>query len=178
MGMQKIVIPVVAGLMAGAALAKATPEELEKIGKTYTCVGAEKAGTASGVPEYTGKWLGTPPGIDYNPHTGQHPPVVTRTEHGHPVNVRYLFYRMTLHLRQIIIRVGEDRPEGFSFCPWVRHGVYPVRPEIFSTPDIGHALVSRAETEVPVPHSCVMRCKTHQDGMEGHPVDGNAIYES
>ena len=73
MGMQKIVVPVVAGLMAGAALAKATPEELEKIGKTYTCVGAEKAGTASGVPEYTGKWLGTPPGINYPPHEGKHP---------------------------------------------------------------------------------------------------------
>ena len=26
------------------------------------------------MPEFTGKWLGTPPGIDYKPHTGQHPP--------------------------------------------------------------------------------------------------------
>ena len=77
MGMQKIVIPVMAGLMsglmAGAATAKATPEELEKLGKSLTCVGAEKAGTASGVPEFTGKWLGTPPGINYPPHEGKHP---------------------------------------------------------------------------------------------------------
>lgn len=77
MGMQKIVIPVMAGLMsglmAGAATAKATPEELEKLGKSLTCVGAEKAGTASGVPEFTGKWLGTPPGINYPSHEGKHP---------------------------------------------------------------------------------------------------------
>ena len=73
MRIQKVFIPVLAGVMASSALAKATPDELEKIGKTYTCVGAEKAGTASGVPEYTGKWLGTPPGINYPPHEGKHP---------------------------------------------------------------------------------------------------------
>jgi len=60
-------------LTMGTACAKVTPEEADKLGKTLTCMGAEKAGTASGVPEFTGKWLGTPPGIDYKPHTGQHP---------------------------------------------------------------------------------------------------------
>ena len=73
MGVPKVMIPVLASLIAGAAMAKATPEELEKIGKTYTCVGAEKAGTAGGVPEFTGKWLGTPPGINYPLHEGKHP---------------------------------------------------------------------------------------------------------
>lgn len=63
----------VTATMAGVASAKATPEEIEKLGKSLTCVGAEKAGTASGVPEYTGKWLGTPPGVQYTPHVGQHP---------------------------------------------------------------------------------------------------------
>ncbi|MBS0506678.1 MAG: DUF1329 domain-containing protein [Proteobacteria bacterium] len=63
-----------AGLMAaGAVSAKGTPEEIEQLGKKYTCTGGEKAGTASGVPEFTGKWLGTPPGIQYKPHAGQHP---------------------------------------------------------------------------------------------------------
>ena len=62
------------GLMAGGpACAKASPEEVDKLGKSLTCTGGEKAGTASGVPEFTGKWLGTPPGIDYKPHVGQHP---------------------------------------------------------------------------------------------------------
>lgn len=60
-------------LLAGAAVAKVPPAEADKLGKSLTCVGAEKAGTASGVPEYTGKWLGTPPGVDYKPHVGQHP---------------------------------------------------------------------------------------------------------
>lgn len=31
-------------------------------GDTYTCMGAERAGTDSGVAEYTGKWVGTWPG--------------------------------------------------------------------------------------------------------------------
>ena len=73
MRVQKVFIPVLASLIAGAAMAKATPEELEKLGKSLTCVGAEKAGTASGVPEFTGKWLGTPPGINYPAHAGKHP---------------------------------------------------------------------------------------------------------
>ncbi|MDH1252590.1 UNVERIFIED_CONTAM: DUF1329 domain-containing protein [Comamonas sp. A-3] len=60
-------------LFAGSVWAKATPDELARLGKSLTCTGGEKAGTASGVPEFTGKWLGTPPGIQYNPHAGQHP---------------------------------------------------------------------------------------------------------
>ena len=57
----------------GVAWAKATPDEVAKLGNTLTCTGGEKAGTASGVPEFTGKWLGTPAGIKYESHAGQHP---------------------------------------------------------------------------------------------------------
>ena len=60
-------------LMAGSALAKVPAAEADKLGKELTCVGAEKAGTKDGVPEYSGKWLGTPPGVQYTPHVGQHP---------------------------------------------------------------------------------------------------------
>ena len=60
-------------MMAGVALAKVPAAEADKLGKDLTCVGAEKAGTKDGVPEFTGKWLGTPPGVQYTPHTGQHP---------------------------------------------------------------------------------------------------------
>lgn len=67
-------IPVaVSLLMAGSAMAKVPAAEADKLGKELTCVGAEKAGTKDGVPEYTGKWLGTPPGVQYTPHVGQHP---------------------------------------------------------------------------------------------------------
>ena len=68
------VIPLAVSLfMAGAALAKVPAAEAEKLGKELTCVGAEKAGTKDGVPEFTGKWLGTPPGVQYTPNVGQHP---------------------------------------------------------------------------------------------------------
>ena len=68
------VIPLaVSLLMAGAAFAKVPAPEAEKLGKELTCVGAEKAGSKDGVPEYTGKWLGTPPGVQYTPNVGQHP---------------------------------------------------------------------------------------------------------
>ncbi len=67
-------IPVaVSLLMAGSALAKVPAAEADKLGKELTCFGGEKAGTKDGVPEYSGKWLGTPPGIQYTPHVGQHP---------------------------------------------------------------------------------------------------------
>ena len=67
-------LPLALSLMAaGAALAKVPAAEADKLGKELTCVGAEKAGSKDGVPEYTGKWLGTPPGIQYTPNAGQHP---------------------------------------------------------------------------------------------------------
>lgn len=60
-------------LLAAGASAKVPAAEADKLGKSLTCVGAEKAGSASGVPEYVGKWLGVPPGMKYTPHVGQHP---------------------------------------------------------------------------------------------------------
>ena len=62
-------------LLAGAAIAKVPAAEAEKLGKELTCVGAEKVASKDGlVPEYSGKWLGTPPGIQYTPHVGEFPP--------------------------------------------------------------------------------------------------------
>ena len=52
-------------MMAGVALAKVPAAEADKLGKDLTCVGSEKAGTKDGGPEFTGKWLGTPPGVQY-----------------------------------------------------------------------------------------------------------------
>ena len=63
------------GLVAGAAQAKVTAAEAAKLGTTLTCVGAEKSANADGsIPEFSGKWLGTPPGIAYKPNAGQHSP--------------------------------------------------------------------------------------------------------
>ncbi|MGV8805083.1 MAG: DUF1329 domain-containing protein [Polaromonas sp.] len=61
-------------MIAGAAQAKVPAAEADKLGKELTCVGAEKAGSRDGmISAYSGKWLGTPPGIQYTPYAGQHP---------------------------------------------------------------------------------------------------------
>src|ERR1051325_7312300 len=53
----------IGALAASSAVAKVTPEKAKELdGPKYTCYGAEKAGTQSGVAEYTGKYLGTWPG--------------------------------------------------------------------------------------------------------------------
>lgn len=72
-GSRMLIACAVGILTAGTVWAKVSPEEADKLGKTLNCTGGEKAGTANGVPEFTGKWLGTPPGIQYTPHVGQHP---------------------------------------------------------------------------------------------------------
>ncbi|MBV2235901.1 MAG: DUF1329 domain-containing protein [Sterolibacterium sp.] len=50
-------------LGSGPLQAKASPEEISQLGKQLTCIGAQKAGTPSGVAEYSGKWLGAAPGM-------------------------------------------------------------------------------------------------------------------
>ena len=72
--------PVLIGLAAfvcaagTTALAKVPAADAERLGKDLTCVGAEKAGNKDGsIPEFSGKWLGTPAGIQYTPNVGQHP---------------------------------------------------------------------------------------------------------
>ncbi len=50
--------------LIGSAYAAATAEEIAKLGgDELTCMGAERAGTESGVAEYTGKWYKTWPGV-------------------------------------------------------------------------------------------------------------------
>jgi hypothetical protein len=62
-------------LLCGAVMAKVPAAEADRLGKDLTCVGAEKAASKDGgVPEFSGKWLGTPPGIKYTPHVGEFPP--------------------------------------------------------------------------------------------------------
>jgi len=54
-------------LLVGAAHAAVTAEEAKALGTTLTPIGAEKAGNADGtIPEWSGKWLGVPPGVKYD----------------------------------------------------------------------------------------------------------------
>ncbi len=60
-------------LQAPDLQARATAEEIARLGKDLTCVGAERAGNADGsIPEWSGKWLGVPPHVDFK-GTGSHP---------------------------------------------------------------------------------------------------------
>lgn len=69
-----LVVAAVALCAAGPTSAKVSQAEADRLGKDLTCVGAEKAGNKDGtIPEWSGKWLGTPPGIQYTPNVGQHP---------------------------------------------------------------------------------------------------------
>ncbi len=79
--------PLLATLLAASvasapALAKVSAEEAARLGKDLTPMGAEKVGNADGsIPAWSGKWLGTPPGISYagsgshyqDPYAGEQP---------------------------------------------------------------------------------------------------------
>lgn len=64
------------GLLLGAAapgLALAALEDVERLGKDLTCMGADPSGNADGsIPAFAGKWLGAPPHVAFK-GTGQHP---------------------------------------------------------------------------------------------------------
>lgn len=50
-------------VFSGHSQAAATAEEIASLGgDQYTCMGAERAGTDSGIPEFSGKWFKTWPG--------------------------------------------------------------------------------------------------------------------
>ena len=69
-------------LSAGYAGAKVSEEEAARLGKDLTPFGAEVAGNADGtIPEWSGKWKGLPPGLEYggpgskqpDPYKGEKP---------------------------------------------------------------------------------------------------------
>jgi hypothetical protein len=106
-------------LASAAAHAKVPAAEADKLGKSLTCIGAEKAGSANGVPEYTGKWLGTPPGIQYTLHSGQHPVDPYANE-------KPLFSITTENLAQYADRLTDGQKAMFAKYPKsYRIPVYP-----------------------------------------------------
>ena len=69
-----VVTTLALSLAAANVSAKVTEAEAAKLGKELTCVGAEAGPNKDGtIPAFSGKGLGTPPGIKYTPHVGQHP---------------------------------------------------------------------------------------------------------
>ncbi|WP_119155863.1 DUF1329 domain-containing protein [Caldimonas tepidiphila] len=116
-------------VLAGGAIAKVSPSEAEKLGKELTCVGAEKAGNKDGtIPEFSGKWLGTPPGVQYKPHVGQHPV--------DPYAADKPLYSITAeNLAQHAAKLSEGQKAVFAKFPKAfRIDVYPTRRD-FRYPD-------------------------------------------
>lgn len=77
-----ITAAVLLALGAQGAWAKVSAAEAEQLGKSLTCMGAEKAGNKDGsIPDYSGKWLGVPAGVAYkgpgslspDPYAGEKP---------------------------------------------------------------------------------------------------------
>lgn len=67
-------VATVLSLAVPTVYAKVSEAEAAKLGKELTCTGAEAAANKEGtIPAFSGKWLGTPPGIKYTPNVGQHP---------------------------------------------------------------------------------------------------------
>lgn len=115
--------------VAGTAAAKVTQAEADRLGKDLTCVGAEKAANKDGsIPEFSGKWLGTPPGVQYTPHVGQHP------VDPYP-NDKPLFTITAQNLAQYADKLSDGQKAMFKRYPQTfRIPVYPGRRD-FRYPD-------------------------------------------
>lgn len=56
------------------ANARATTQEVQSLGNELTCTGSEKAGNRDGtIPEFSGKWTGVPPGVNYKGASNTYP---------------------------------------------------------------------------------------------------------
>ena len=77
--MQYFKLPLIGGLAAvlltaGLANAKVSEEEAARLGADLTPYGAEVAANEAGtIPQWSGKWKGLPPGLEYDSPTGKRP---------------------------------------------------------------------------------------------------------
>lgn len=72
--LQSLALMAIAIVGSGAHVqAKTTDQERVRLGKDLTCVGSEKAGTESGVAEFTGKWIGVPDTVKFDPESRVYP---------------------------------------------------------------------------------------------------------
>lgn len=85
--------------MMGSANAAVSPEEVERLGRDLTCMGAERAANADGsIPEFKGLYIGEVPGWTPEPNTGAHPvdpysddkPLVVITSQNYQEHMEYL----------------------------------------------------------------------------------------
>lgn len=124
-----VMATVALSMTAGPAVAKVSDAEAAKLGKELTCVGAEAAGNKDGtIPAFSGKWLGTPPGVKYTPHVGQHPVDVYPDD-------KPLFTITAANAAQYADRLSDGQKEMLKRYPETfRMPVYPTRRD-FRYPD-------------------------------------------
>ena len=123
------------------ASAKAMPEQIAALdGPKFTCMGAERAGTKSGVAAYTGKWLDSWPGMksatgyDPGPYAAEKP----------------LFSITAANMAQYADKLTAGQKALFAKYPKVyRMDIYPSHRD-FRVPDwvCGVAKKNAAESEV------------------------------
>lgn len=139
-------------LLAGLAQAAATPEEIARLGKDLTCVGAEKAANADGsITEWTGKWLGWPdhltPGAEgahpQNPYPDDKPLFVITAE-----NMAEHAERLSAGQKALF----ENYPDTF------RIPVYPTRRDFRFSDSVCEATLENAKSA---------RVVSDGEGLEG-----------
>jgi hypothetical protein len=136
-----VAIAAMTSLLAAQAVAKVPAAEADKLGKELTCAGGEKAANKDNtIPEYTGKWLGTPPGIDYKPNVGQHPVDPYANE-------KPLYTITAENMAQYAARLSEGQKAMFAKHPATfRIPVYPGHRD-FRYPDAVCAVVKKNALE-------------------------------
>ena len=118
-------------LASAPLLAKVSAAEAEKLGRELTCMGAEKAGNKDGtIPEFSGKWLGTPPGISYKNGIGQFPPDPYAAE-------KPLFVITAANLSQYESKLTDGQKAMFKKYPGsFKMPVYPSHRDFRYTDDV------------------------------------------
>ncbi|HEX9172970.1 MAG TPA: DUF1329 domain-containing protein [Telluria sp.] len=128
-------------LTAGQAAARVPAAEADKLGKELNCVGGEVAANKDGtIPAFSGKWLGTPPGIAYKPNVGQHPVDPYADE-------KPLYVITAQNQGQYAARLSEGQKAMFAKYPTTfRIPVYPGHRD-FRYPDAVCAVVKKNALE-------------------------------
>jgi hypothetical protein len=118
-------------LSVGAAHAKVPANEADRLGKDLTCTGGIKAANADGsIPAYTGKWVGKPPGVEYEMHAGKHPVDVYKGE-------KPLFVITAANVAQYAERLSDGQKALFAKYPnTFQIPVYPGRRDFAYSPEI------------------------------------------
>ncbi|NTX28533.1 DUF1329 domain-containing protein [Burkholderia pyrrocinia] len=145
--------------LAAASIAGVTADDLKQLNTTLTPMGAQRAGSAdSGVPAWSGKWLGVPPGIQYksgerypDPYAGEKPIAVITAQ-----NMTQYADRLTDGQKALFKKYPDTfrmpvypSHRDFRFDEDTYQSIHTYAPKVSMTPD-GNGL-KNAPPQVPFP---------------------------